>query len=64
MIFQRAIAAILSQCLQSSINSFGSVVMAGNSAAANIEGFCYTSLNACMLDLAELYQPEQRREKV
>ena len=32
--------------IQSSINSFGSLVMAGNTAAANIEGFVYTSMNA------------------
>lgn len=32
--------------IQSSINSFGSSVMAGNTAASNIEGFVYTSMNA------------------
>lgn len=32
--------------IQSSINSFGSVVMAGNTAANNIEGFVYVSMNA------------------
>lgn len=32
--------------IQSSINSFGSTVMAGNTAASNIEGFVYTSMNA------------------
>lgn len=32
--------------IQSSINSFGSVVMAGNTAASNIEGFVYVSMNA------------------
>ena len=32
--------------IQSSINSFGSLVMAGNTAASNIEGFVYTSMNA------------------
>ena len=31
--------------IQSSINSFGSVAMAGSSAAANIEGFLYVTLN-------------------
>lgn len=31
--------------IQSSINSFGSVVMAGSSAASNIEGFLYTAQN-------------------
>lgn len=32
--------------IQSSINSFGSVAMAGSSAASNLEGFVYASMNA------------------
>ena len=32
--------------IQSSVNSFGSVVMAGNTSAQNLEGFVYTSMNA------------------
>ena len=32
--------------IQSSVNSFGSTVMAGNTAASNIEGFVYTAMNA------------------
>ena len=32
--------------IQSTVNSFGSVVMAGNSASANLEGFIYVSMNA------------------
>lgn len=32
--------------IQSTVNSFGSLVIAGNSAAANIEGFVYVSMNA------------------
>lgn len=32
--------------IQSSINSFGSVAMAGSSAASNIEGFVYTAMNS------------------
>ena len=32
--------------IQSSVNSFGSVVVAGNTAANNIEGFVYTAMNA------------------
>lgn len=32
--------------IQSTVNSFGSVVMAGNTAAANIEGFVYVAMNA------------------
>ena len=32
--------------IQSSINSFGSVAMAGSTASSNIEGFVYTAMNA------------------
>ena len=32
--------------IQSSVNSFGSTVMAGNTAGSNIEGFVYTAMNA------------------
>lgn len=32
--------------IQSTVNSFGSVAMAGNSVSANIEGFIYVSMNA------------------
>ena len=32
--------------IQSSVNSFGSIVIAGNTSASNIEGFVYTSMNA------------------
>lgn len=32
--------------IQSSVNSFGSQVMAGNTAAQNLEGFVYTALNS------------------
>ena len=32
--------------IQSSINSFGSTVVAGNSAAQNLEGFVYVSMNS------------------
>lgn len=44
--FQGAIFSISNVLIQSSVNSFGSVAMAGNTAAANIEGFVYTSMNA------------------
>lgn len=32
--------------IQSTVNSFGSVVMAGNSASANLEGFIYVAMNS------------------
>lgn len=44
--FQGVIFAIANVTIQSSINSFGAVEMAGNSAASNIEGFVYMSMNA------------------
>lgn len=43
---QGMIFSISNVLIQSSVNSFGSVVVAGNSAASNIEGFTYTSENA------------------
>lgn len=43
---QGSLFALSNVLIQSSINSFGSVAMAGNSAASNIEGFIYTSMNA------------------
>ena len=43
---QSVIFNISNVLIQSSINSFGSLVVAGNTAASNIEGFVYTSMNA------------------
>ena len=43
---QGAIFSISNVLIQSSINSFGSNVMAGNAAAVNIEGFVFTSCNS------------------
>ncbi|NBH72907.1 MATE family efflux transporter [Clostridiaceae bacterium] len=43
---QGTIFSISNVLIQSSVNSFGPVAMAGNTAAANIEGFVYTSMNA------------------
>ncbi len=43
---QGSVFSISNVLIQSSINSFGSVVMAGNAAAANIEGFTYIAMNA------------------
>lgn len=44
--FQGIIFSISNVIIQTSVNSFGSVVVAGNSAAANIEGFVYVAMNA------------------
>ena len=42
---QGAIFSMSNVLIQSSINSFGADVMAGNSAASNLEGFVYTAMN-------------------
>lgn len=43
---QGSLFSISNVIIQSSINSFGAVVMSGNAAALNIEGFVYVVLNA------------------
>ena len=43
---QGIVFSISNVLIQSSVNSFGSIVMAGNTAASNIEGFVYTAMNA------------------
>lgn len=43
---QGTLFSISNVLIQSSINSFGSVVMAGNAASSNLEGFVYTSMNS------------------
>lgn len=43
---QSSLFSISNVMIQSSINSFGGVVMSGNAAAQNIEGFVYVCLNA------------------
>ena len=43
---QGSVFSISNVLIQSSVNSFGAVAMAGSTASANIEGFVYTSMNA------------------
>lgn len=43
---QSTIFSLSNVIIQSSINSFGDVAMAGNAAAANIESFVYVSMNS------------------
>lgn len=43
--FQGMVFSLSNVVIQSSINSFGAQVVAGSSAAGNIEGFIYTSMN-------------------
>jgi putative MATE family efflux protein len=43
---QGALFSVSNVLIQSSVNSFGSTAMAGNTAGSNIEGFVYTAMNA------------------
>lgn len=43
---QGSIFSISNVLIQSSVNSFGSLVMAGNAAASNVEGFTYIAMNS------------------
>lgn len=43
--FQGILFSFSNVIIQSGVNSFGSVVVAGNSAASNIEGFIYVAMN-------------------
>lgn len=44
--FQGAIFSISNVIIQSSVNSFGAVAVAGNTATMNLEGFIYISMNS------------------
>lgn len=43
---QGTVFSLSNVLIQSSVNSFGSVAMAGNTAASNIEGFIYMAMNS------------------
>ena len=43
---QGTVFSLSNMVIQSSINSFGSIAMAGNTAASNIEGFVYNAMNS------------------
>lgn len=44
--FQGTLFSLSNVFIQSSVNSFGKTVVAGNSAASNIEGFVYVAMNS------------------
>lgn len=44
--FQGTVFSLSNVVIQSSVNTFGNVVVSGNSAAANIEGFVYIAMNS------------------
>ena len=56
---QGSLFSISNVLIQSSVNSFGSLVMAGNGVACNIEGFVYVAMNAqhqaCMTFASQNY---------
>lgn len=43
---QGSLFSLSNVVIQSAVNSFGKIVIAGNSAAANLEGFVYVAMNA------------------
>ena len=43
---QGSVFSLINVVIQSTVNGFGSAVMAGNGAASNIEGFVYVAMNA------------------
>lgn len=43
---QGALFSVSNVLIQSSVNSFGAVAMAGNTAGSNVEGFVYTAMNS------------------
>ncbi|MBO5144023.1 MAG: MATE family efflux transporter [Lachnospiraceae bacterium] len=44
--FQGTVFSLSNVVIQSAVNSFGAIAVAGNSAASNIEGFVYMAMNA------------------
>ena len=49
--YKRQVFSLSNVVIQSAINSFGSTVVAGSSASANLEGFVYTAMNEmCIRD--------------
>ncbi len=44
--FQGMLFSLANTFIQSSVNSFGTTVIAGNSASSNIEGFAFTAMNS------------------
>lgn len=44
--FQGIVFSVSNVIIQASVNSFGAITVAGNSAAANIEGFVWVAMNA------------------
>ena len=64
---QGALFSVSNVLIQSSVNSFGSIAMAGNTAAQNLEGFVYTSMNSlhqtCISFTGQNYGARQYRRR-
>ena len=62
---QGSLFSISNVLIQSSVNSFGSLVVAGNGVASNLEGFVYTAMNAqhqaCMTFASQNYGAGKNR---
>ena len=65
--FQSVMFAFSNIIIQSSVNSFGAIVVAGNSAASTIEGFIYTSMNGfsqCALTFCSQNMGAKKYERI
>ena len=60
---QNAIFALANLFIQASINTFDTVVVSGNSAAANADPLVYDVMAAFYTRLRQLYEPELRRRQ-
>ena len=65
--FQSVMFAFSNIIIQSSVNSFGAIMVAGNSAASTIEGFIYTSMNGfsqCALTFCSQNMGAKKYERI
>ena len=56
--FQGMVFSLSNVVIQSAVNSFGAIAVAGNSAASNLEGFVYMAMNAFLSSYDIFYQPK------
>ena len=61
---QSTVFSISNVLIQSSINSFGALAMAGSAAASNLEGFIYTAMNAISQAALAFCGPKCRRPPI
>ncbi|MBQ4517227.1 MAG: MATE family efflux transporter [Clostridia bacterium] len=62
---QGSVFGLSNTTIQSAVNSFGPVAMAGNAAGANIEGFVYVAMNAfyqaCLTSVSQNYGAKNKK---